>query len=51
MRTMAMVLAIAYVVGASLLFPGARSQQIDRQISVPLAGAATPSIAVPEKTP
>lgn len=53
MRTLAMILAVAYVVGVSLFIPGTQGRRIDRQISVPLAGrmTATPVSAVREKTP
>jgi hypothetical protein len=53
MRTLAMLLAIAYVVGASLFIPGTQGRRIDHQISVPIAAttASAPVSAVREKTP
>lgn len=53
MRTLAMILAIAYVVGAGLFIPGAPRPHINQQINVRLTGTspAIPVNAVREKTP
>jgi hypothetical protein len=51
MRAVAMVLASAYVIGASLLLPGSRDRHIDHQISVRLAGAPAAPISGSGKMP
>jgi hypothetical protein len=51
MRAVAMALAVAYVIGASLFLPGAQGRRVDHQISVQLAGTPAAAIAVPGKTP